>query len=45
MSSAWPEIIVLGQAGAAVENNRKTAFSLDEIAKGFWPPASRGKFI
>jgi hypothetical protein len=41
----WPETILFGQAGAAVENYRKTAFSLGEIAKDFWPLAGRGKFI
>jgi hypothetical protein len=45
MIPSWPKTIVLGQAGAAVENERKTAFSLGEIAKDFWPLAGCGNFI
>jgi len=45
MLPTWPKTILCGQAGAAVENKRKTAFSLGEIAKDFGPLAGRGKFI
>jgi hypothetical protein len=42
MSADWPETILFGQAGAAVENGRKTGLGTDEIAKGFWPPVQTG---
>lgn len=37
-ASPWPQTIDLGQAGAQLENGRKTGFPKSEIAKGFWPP-------
>src|SRR5271157_3302588 len=43
MLPTWPQTILCGQAGAAVENGRKTEFSKAEIAEGFWPPPSPGQ--
>jgi hypothetical protein len=35
MNPAWPETIVFGHTGAALEKGRKTGFPQSEIAKGF----------
>src|SRR5271157_2590324 len=40
MLPTWPKTILFGQAGAAVENGRKTGVPHGEIAEGFWPPPS-----
>jgi len=43
MPSLWPKTIGCGLGrGGAREWPEKTGFPQDEIAKGFWPPLSRG---
>src|ERR1019366_4682910 len=42
MLPTWPKRILFGQAGAAVENGRKTDFPKPKIAKGFWPALKTG---
>ena len=43
IQSPWPQTIVCGHTGAAVENGRKTGFGKGGIVEGFWPPPSPGK--